>query len=120
MLTVKTSIRKSEIQGNGLFAEEDIPKDKVIWTFLPNFDRVYTEDEIRALPEIAREYMKHYTYQINGKIIFSADNDRFTNHSDDANTTVLPNGDFVAVRDIPRGSEMTVNYNIFDEGCDTV
>lgn len=116
MLKVKTSIRKSEIAGNGLFAEEDIREGTVIWTFVQGFDVVFTQDQIKALPEAAQEYLSHHVFIKDGKIIFSADNDRFTNHSNNPNTAFAPDGSFVAVRDIPNGTEITIDYKSFDDG----
>ena len=115
MLTVKTYLDKSPIAGLGVFAGENISKDRVIWTFVTGFDRIMTEEDRMALPEPARTYLETYAFWENGKIVFTGDNDRFTNHSDSPNTYVATNGDIHAKNDIPQGTEITGNYKEFDE-----
>ena len=115
MLTVKTSVRKSDIQGNGLFADEDIKEGSVIWTFVPGFDVVLTQAQVDAFPPQAQEYVERYGYREEGRIILTMDNDRFTNHSPTPNTRVLASGDMVASENIRRDTEITADYLSFDK-----
>lgn len=115
MLLVKTYLDSSTIQGLGLFAGEDISAGEMIWTFAPGFDRIYSCEEYDALPEPARIFIEKYGYWSNGKIFFTADFDRHTNHSDNPNTYMAESGDMIAKRDIRRGEEITSNYRDFDE-----
>ena len=55
MLLVKTKLDLSGIHGIGLFANEFIPKDTVIWKFNRLIDLRCSESEIGQLPEYSRE-----------------------------------------------------------------
>lgn len=115
MLTVKTYLDKSPIAGLGVFAAENITRDQMIWTFVIGFDRIMTEEERMALPEPARSYLETYAFWENGKIVFTGDNDRYTNHSEASNTYVAENGNIHARTDIAKGTEIRGNYKDFDE-----
>ncbi len=121
MLLVKTSLGLSEIAGIGLFAAEDIRKGTVTWRFMPDFDRLLTEDEIESLPEVARaNILDHvYLHGPSGKFVLCADNARFMNHADVPNTEGIHEpgqieGYDVATRDIHAGEEITCDYRSFD------
>ena len=47
MLFVKTRVLPSRIHGLGLFADEDIPKDTILWKFTSEFDLKFTKEQIR-------------------------------------------------------------------------
>ena len=121
MLTVKTRLGASAIEGIGLFADEDIEAGTVVWRFMPGLDRLFSRDEIDALGEPARSTLLTYTYlhEATGQLVFCLDNARFMNHADDANTRgVHKNGTVegfdVAARDIRVGEELTCDYRLFD------
>ncbi len=113
MLLVRTYLAPSSIDGLGLFAAEDIPKGTITWEFYPEIDIVLEEF---CLTKVQFEFVTKYAFQDKqlGKWILSADDDRFTNHSDNPNTGPLPDGRMVALRDIKRGEEITSNYYHID------
>lgn len=114
MFLIKTYLNKSRISGIGVFAGEDVQQGQLINTFVEGFDRRYTEEDLCALPPAAHDYLRHYSFGgKDGFIYFPGDNDRFTNHSDDPNTTTTANGDVLAVRDIRKGEEITCDYRDF-------
>lgn len=113
MLLVKTYIGKSAIHGLGLFAGEPIRKGKKIWRFVEGFDRAYSPKAFARLPKAARDFIRTHGYRVDGEILFTVDNDRHINHSDDANTHWRA-GYVIARRNIPKGSEITNNYREFD------
>jgi hypothetical protein len=59
MLLVKTKLDVSHIHGIGLFAEELIPRNTVVWKFHPLIDLVITENQIDELAEDARTQIKN-------------------------------------------------------------
>lgn len=100
----------------GAFAAEPIKKGSLVWSFERNFDQRYTEDEFMALPEDVKTYLSHYGYKYprDGFYYMPADNDRFVNHAEIANTFDAPDGNVYAGRDIDAGEELTLNYREFD------
>ncbi len=83
MMTIKTTIKESNIHGIGLFADEFIQKGTKIWEFTPNFDLKYTREEINQLPIAVQDYMEMYAWlsKKSGKYCFSSDNGKYFNHS---------------------------------------
>lgn len=121
MLLVRTSVRFSPIHGLGCFAEEDIPKGKVIWRFDPLLDLAIPEESIRNFPPAVSEFLQIYSYaEIRGgkkMYILCGDHARHMNHSESPN--LLEGYDHgestnIAARDIKAGEELTCNYNEFD------
>ena len=115
MLYVKTYLDKSSIQGIGVFADEFIPKDTLVWA-MHDLDMMIEKQYFNALPEIAQEFIKiHGDWDIQlQKITMSFDNDKFMNHSFTPNIRFVNQRTF-ADRDIQKGEEMTINYYEFDE-----
>lgn len=125
MLLVETKIGPSNIHGTGIFANQFIPKDTLIWKFKPGFDLEIDMDRITILPEPAKKQFLKYAYlnpQTN-KYILCFDDARFFNHSDNPNCidTSYPDsfgGIDIAARDIQMGEELTCNYKVFDADFD--
>jgi SET domain-containing protein len=120
MLLVKTSLRKSDIHGFGCFAEEKINKGQVVWVFDDRIDVRVTVDELKQLPESARDFYRIYgyseMYQGEQVIVLCGDHSKHMNHSLEPNLT--EGGDEgelnVALCDIEVGEELTCNYYNFD------
>lgn len=117
MLLVKTYLDKSPIEGLGVFAEEDIPKGTIVWEFTPGLD-IIVEDH-GYLPKVQWDFLEKYSFwdKQTNQWILSADNDKFTNHSDDPNTRPKRSGKMVALRDIKAGEEITANYYDIDRNA---
>jgi len=113
MLLIKTYLDRSSIHGLGVFAGEFIRKGTKVWRFVEGFDRAYSPRDFAKLPKPAREFIQHYGYRVDGEILLTVDNDHHINHSEDANTH-WANGHIVASRDIPKGTEITNYYRLFD------
>ncbi len=113
MLLVRTYLDKSSIHGLGVFAGEHIRKGAKVWRFVEGFDRAFSPQQFAKLPKPARDFLFRYSYRVDGEILFTVDNDRHINHSDRANTC-WRNGHIVASRSIPKGTEITNNYRLFD------
>ncbi len=114
MMLVPTYLDKSPIHGIGIFARDFIPKGTRVWQFTPDFDQVFSEEALAALPEVQREPILFYGYiepGIEGTVL-CCDNARHFNFAEDPN---CGSGDHVflgyistyALRDIAAGEEMT-------------
>jgi hypothetical protein len=82
-----------------------------VWEPRRGFDLFLSEEEFSALSEPARRQVGWYAYWDPGRrmYVLSADDDRFTNHSDDPNTENVGEATY-AVRDIYPGEEITWDY----------
>lgn len=122
MLTVKTSVKPSSIEGLGLFAEEKILKGTSIWIFNPRFDIFFDPKEVEKMDPVQRDFMKRYAYlsHTTGKYVLCADDARFMNHSTTQNNLDItafpgePETRGIAKRDIEIGEEILVNYREID------
>lgn len=120
MMLVKTRVAPSAIHGLGLFAAEAIPAGTPLWQFAPGFDREFSPAEWQALPGIAREHVRWFSFlsRETGRMILSGDHACFMNHSPAPNSGA-PTGaggpvTTVALRDIAAGEEITCDYFAFD------
>jgi uncharacterized protein len=120
MLTVKTKLDKSKIAGIGLFTEEAIEKDQLVWKNNAGTELVKTPAEFAAFSDYLKNLYKHYGYmdKVDKTWKLPLDNSRFMNHSDNPNLTQAESGDYIATQKIPAGQELTCNYHQFDELID--
>jgi hypothetical protein len=111
MLLVDARAGISQIHGIGLIAHEFIPQGTCLWVFRPDFDVVFTEAQLQALPPALQRQMRHYCYYHPGKqgYILCSDDARFTNHSDDPNMGDEGDTNY-ALRAIEVGEELTWDY----------
>lgn len=84
MLLVKTKIGPSEIEGIGLFADEQIKAGTKVWIFEPKLDLVLSKEEITELSFPVQESFYRYAYldKVRKKYLLCGDDARFFNHSD--------------------------------------
>ena len=124
MLLVKTKTGPSLIEGTGLFADELIPKGARIWEFSKETDEAYTKEDAETLPEPKRSDILglHFSYvsKKTGRYILSGDDAKYMNHSFTPNTRNIFVADSeediqLAVRDIQKGEELTVDYRVFED-----
>jgi uncharacterized protein len=124
MLLVRTTVRRSQVHGLGLFAEEFILKGTVVWRFDGRVDRRYNEGQLVALPEEEQERLRTFCY-LNPRTrlyVYCGDNARYINHSEQPNTKDLGfeegvfegEGITIAARDIQPGEEILSDYRSFD------
>ena len=62
MLTVKTKIKESKIAGIGLFTNQFIPKNTVVWKFEKGFDIANSKEHFAKLSKHAQEQVLNYCY----------------------------------------------------------
>jgi SET domain-containing protein len=124
MLTVRTYLATAGEKGIGLYAAEFIPKGTIWWKDDWSFNRVFSVEQIKNASEIIQNFMLHYaSLKSNGTWYLYIDNARFVNHSDNPNTIQVNGGsreiegDWITLRDIAVGEEITSDYNLFCETC---
>jgi SET domain-containing protein len=126
MLLVRTRLGVSEIDGIGLFADENIARGAIIWRFDPSIDQRFSEDMLPRLSLGAREQIEKYSYREkhSGLYVLCGDDARFFNHSTEPNCIDIyedaANPDdahdvTLALRDIAKGEELTCDYSLFDQ-----
>jgi SET domain-containing protein len=113
MLTVKTKLKEVPGKGIGLIADQKIKKGQTVWTYNPIIDIKIKRKDI---PKEAKEFFKTYAVDHGGNHIFlNTDNARFINHSKRPNTKSLGDSkDNIALRDIKKGEEITIDYDEID------
>ena len=122
MLLIKTYLDKSPIHGIGVFADEFIKKGTLVWKFNPLIDIILTPEQRQKLPEVTRDFINYisvpYPFGADNYCL-SLDNAQYMNHSDDPNMGPdAKKGGDIALRDIPKGAEMTVDYRVEDHRID--
>ena len=129
MLAVKTYTAPDSFGGTGLFAKEFIKKGTIIWTYNPEFDKFYTLEEYLSLDAGFNEHKYTYPAKMHGVegVMLSLDNDKYTNHSAEANVghVYFPQSPDInsiedvrcypdiALQDILPGTELTTDYRNF-------
>jgi hypothetical protein len=113
MLKVKTFVKRSNIHGFGLFANEDIPEGTIIWEFNEEVDEDITEN-------YKDYYNQDHVSKINNRYYIFTDA-RYMNHSDNNNisyTEGIEEAKGLANRFICKGEELTENYKLlYDDDC---
>lgn len=116
MLLVKTFVAQSPINGLGLFAAVDIAPGTAWWRLDGRIDGIFSEAEFAALPEMARQHVRHSGFLQKGTWVMCGDDARFVNHAFDTPSRPDTNGmASVTVRPIRAGEEITEDYTQFDE-----
>ena len=121
MMMVETELRPSPIHGIGAFLLEAVKEGDLIWRFDSRIDRIFSDVEIRGMPEHLQAFLNRYStfHEPSGLWVLCGDNGRHFNHSDRPNTISqgIAFGDDVAASDLPAGTELTTDYFTI---CDAV
>lgn len=115
MFHVKVKVMPSKIHGLGLFAEESIPKDSIVYSINESLDLIISLEKFDELSENEQQTIKHYGYFNKQKRSWhlSFDDIKFCNHSFKSNITLI-NNNLVATKDINKNEEITQNYEEFE------
>ena len=115
MICVRTKLRQSKISGIGLFADQQILKGTVVWRFEPSLDILLSKEEVTKLSEPAQKQFYNYAFldKTYKKYLLCGDDGRFFNHSEYPNCDDSLQDKTIALKDIDKGEELTVNYRTF-------
>lgn len=119
MMTVRCYLAPSSIEGLGVFSHDDIRKGDIIWRFDRRFDQLIPLETVAQAPEHIQVFLDRYGYphaDHPGHLVLDADEGRFMNHSENANTDFSRPDVGIALRDIPAGEEITCDYREFVTG----
>lgn len=116
MLLIKHKIAPSKIGGLGLFADEFIKKDTIIWKNNTDSELIITNEQKQNLSDYMKNVFSYHGYFDKKQELWKLplDNSRFMNHSNPSNTIVDESGNSVAILDIKIDEEITCNYAEFD------
>jgi hypothetical protein len=118
-------VKISPIEGVGVFAIRDIRSGQVLIEDIPmkqTNGKFYTEEDLieNGVDEENIKLLKDYWCQSRTGLIFLPDepgaytDDNFLNHSLNNNLGRLPDNSHIALRNIKKGDELTINFN---EAC---
>ena len=115
VLLVRTKVLRSGIHGRGLFADEDIPKNTVVWRFDPKVDK-----RVTSVAAGRRRFWRfdHFSYfdRFQKSWVYNTDRAKWMNHS--ARPNLVDDKDCMrAGRRIRKGEEMTENYCVASGRC---
>lgn len=118
MMRVKCKVKDSPIHNQGLFADEDVPRGTVIWSFSTIFDRAISEhvyshaSKPEQLKLFARGFRNPHAPNV---LVLCADESQFLNFPlPKSEPNVVASGAIdgydilIAARDIHRGEELLV------------
>jgi len=112
MMLIDVYLAQSPLHGVGVFTRQFIPKDTLIWEFIEGFDHIFTRDAFDALPETAKDFIRHHGHheRVTPDVVYlCADLAKFMNFSKtDSNLrdTVYKT---YALRDIGADEELIFN-----------
>ena len=125
MLTVKIYLDKSDISGIGVFANQFIKKGQEVCRYNPRFTQIIEIAEIETWPKTVQENFYRYAYhgkgdfRIKHALFYNIDESKYLNHSDTPNIIYVPQLEiYVAKDEINSGTELTCDYNDFEERGD--
>jgi SET domain-containing protein len=126
MYLIKIKFGTSGIQGKGVFADQAIHKNEVVWKFVEGHDKTLPISEYNKLNQDEKDYMDKVAYLslTSNQYVFPPENDPalYTNHDALKNNlsvvidrSISAEPFFIANREIVTGEELTNNYHEFDE-----
>ncbi len=117
MLRVKTYLSKSTIPeaGNGLFANEFIPKGTIVWAQSEG-DLVVENSTYIGLNTQQKAYIDKYAFldTVSKQRILCGDNGKYMNHSETPNVSDTDPLYTIALVDINKDEEIFCDYSTFD------
>lgn len=109
---MKIYVKETRSRGKGIFAKQNIKKGEIITVVK---GKIYT---IKNSKDAKRQGLdENYLHQIDwDKFINNTTISRFTNHSCNPNSGIKNKIELVAMRNIKKDEEITVDYDTFDYG----
>jgi SET domain-containing protein len=118
MMTVRSYLGPSAIEGLGVFCRDPIAKGQVIWRHDPLLDLRVPLARLADYPENVRAFIERYAYadlRDPAMLVLESDEGKFMNHSSRPNTDFRGRDEGFALVDIPAGTEITCDYGEFCE-----
>jgi hypothetical protein len=113
MLHADAMLGRSDIDRTGIVASKALAAGTIVWGPCERC-AIWSADEFESLSQIERLWLDEFGYRLDdGSVLLVCGSGYLFNHSCDPN--VLSDGlDFgIAVREIPRGAEVTIDYRAF-------
>jgi hypothetical protein len=111
MIVVPVRVKRSTLQGKGVFAAKAIRKGAVV-VRMGLKERHYTRKQLRGFSRRYRETLKKYGYWEGAdKFVYPTDEAKYLNHSCEANVVKDGRVDRAA-RNIRAGEELTYDYGV--------
>lgn len=114
MIHIKYKVKPSNLSGVGLFADQDIKKDDLIYTPNQLLDVDLTQEQFDTLDPVEQAEVRYYGYwnKYSNRWHVAFESIRFLNHGElgVANVTQDEEMVMVAVRDISAGEELLQDY----------
>ena len=102
----KVIIKKSSIKGKGIYAAKDIKKHEHIFTVKGIVHDFEPEDDSWSMPHAISYAKDKWLNPYHDNPL------RFTNHSCDANAIIAHGLKVIALKNIEKGDEITVDYSL--------
>jgi SET domain-containing protein len=118
MFHYKTKLKESNNHGIGLFADENIPADVILWNPSPALTLHFSTEEFNSLPESDQKIITHYGYFHKEFNVWhlAADDSRYINHSKNPTVGISPDGwGLKTLIELKSGDEITQNYSDFED-----
>lgn len=96
-------VKKSYIEGKGVFASRDFKKGEIVLHW--DISHTLSKEKVDKMSNKEKKYIS----LLDNKYVIMQEPERFVNHSCSANTTAKNFCD-IAKRDISKGEEITANY----------
>lgn len=112
ILSPKTEIRETSLNGKGIFAKEDIKKGEMVFIkggHILKREELFSSGVINSYFPLNDEYLLGATNKMEEDAI-----KLYQNHSCDPNVGLHGEITFVAMRDINKDEELTVDYAFID------
>lgn len=113
MIHIKYTIQNSDTHGIGLFADQNIYKNDLIYTPNPLLDVNITQKQFHDLSESEQNEVMYYGYFNNKtkKWHVAFDAIRVLNHGDIPNVSQNEDMVMIAIQDIKKGEELLQDYS---------
>lgn len=114
MLHQDLELRKSRLQGRGVFAKTRIPKGTILLISDPESIVCRTKEQYKKLSKKRKAFFNRWAYpEDDDRLCYYKDIARYINHSCDPNMATANDFD-IAIRDIEAGDEITCDYGTIE------
>lgn len=113
MFIIKTKLDKSSISGIGLFANQFVAKNEIVWQITSISVLKIDSEHYTKLSILEKNFIEekdYYWLDENRCYMIPIDDSRFVNHSNDPNIIEKDDGYYVALHDIHPNEEITIDY----------